>query len=288
MYPVRVYQSGVELPKEGTYFVVAGNGLWKHADTGIINGFVSVDKIGCLDDFPAAEHCSLECKLPKLPSKEVWQIKTFFKKVVEKYHSEANVVLYFNKTLQNYIIYVPPQTVSHAGVRYRKYAFAEETNYLCAGTIHSHCDFGAFHSGVDQKDEENFDGLHITFGHNDRDEFSISASIVLHGRRDSISPLDVLEGIELVGDKYRLLQVAPEIIEVWSKDLDGWMDSINATTQSIRKGDTVAWAGELTAVSFRDICGEGPFTVDSVENQKATIQTKIGLAQFSELLFRKV
>lgn len=36
--------------------------------------------------------------------------------------------------------------------------------YELIGTIHSHCDFAAFHSGVDDADEINFDGLHITVG----------------------------------------------------------------------------------------------------------------------------
>ncbi len=48
MFPVFLYQEGVELPTEGTYFVVAGNGNWLHKDTGIVKAFIPVDKISCL------------------------------------------------------------------------------------------------------------------------------------------------------------------------------------------------------------------------------------------------
>ena len=68
--------------------------------------------------------------------------------------------------------------------------------YLRVGTIHSHCDFGAFHSGTDINDEADFDGLHVTFGHNNRDIFTISASIVVNNIRKSVEPMDFIEGVE--------------------------------------------------------------------------------------------
>ena len=92
-------------------------------------------------------------------------------------------------------------------------------NFLCVGTIHSHCDFGAFHSGTDIGDEEDFDGLHVTFGHNNLVEFSISATIVVNGNRLQVDPLEVLEGIEpVVGKdgKYKFADFAQELVEEWS------------------------------------------------------------------------
>lgn len=47
---------------------------------------------------------------------------------------------------------------------WKEYEKLLNDGYELIGTIHSHCDFAAFHSGVDDADEINFDGLHITIG----------------------------------------------------------------------------------------------------------------------------
>ncbi len=42
MFPVYTYQEGMELPEEGNYYLVSGNGLWLHKDTGIVKAFIPV------------------------------------------------------------------------------------------------------------------------------------------------------------------------------------------------------------------------------------------------------
>ena len=56
----------------------------------------------------------------------------------------------------------------------------------------------------------------------------------------------------------------------------------------IQKGDQVDWAGDLKLVQFRTVCGDGPFEVEEVKNGKVTVITNVGLANFSDKLFRKV
>lgn len=302
MFPVYIYDEQLELPTEGNYFLVSGNGLWLHKDTGIVRAFVPVDNISVLQDLDAKGY--VQCGLPKLPAEHVWRIKTFFKKVVEKHRSEASTSLYFNKTTGEFRIHVPEQKVSHGGVNYKRQAMShqpEMEGFLCVGTIHSHCDFGAFHSGTDIGDEEDFDGLHCTFGHNNLDEFSISASIVVNGFRVKVDPLSVLEGIEPAPDfgdgRYRLPSLAPELEEQWSTGLEGWMENVRGMyfggygTWGVAKffrGDKVKWAGDLSTVTFKTTCGDGPFEVDSAEDGKITIVTKVGLAKFSDKLFERV
>lgn len=53
---------------------------------------------------------------------------------------------------------------------YNEYVDLVQNGYKLYGTIHSHCDFSAFHSGVDDADEKKFDGLHITIGHVKKDQ----------------------------------------------------------------------------------------------------------------------
>lgn len=305
-YPVYVYHEGLELPTEGTYFLIAGNGLWLHKDTGIVKAFVPVDNISVLQDLDVDGF--IQCKLPKLPAKDVWRIKTFFKKVVEQHHSEASTSLFFNKQTNEYKVYVPKQRVSHGGVKYDRSAMThleEMQDFLCVGTIHSHCDFGAFHSGTDIGDEEDFDGLHVTFGNNNLDEFSISACIVVNGYRLQVDPLTVLDGIEPVPSRtgfYKLATLAPELEAEWSTGLDDWMINVSSAATPLQhwwnshkplvvdricRGDEVTWAGNLCTVSFKDMCGEGPFKVEAVADGLITISTKIGLARFNEKLFKK-
>jgi hypothetical protein len=304
-FPVHVYQEGMELPKVGTYYLVAGNGFWLHKDTAIMRGFVPVDNISVLNDFNA--EVEIEWKLPKLPARHVWRIKQFFKRVVEKYRAEAGTVLYYSLAKNDYKVHIPEQQVSYGGVRYKRVGIShleDFHDYLRVGTIHSHCDFGAFHSGTDIGDEEDFDGLHVTFGHNHQDAFSISASVVMNGHRTTVDPVNVLEGITpLTGsDFYTLIDSAHDPVHhEWADGLDKWMSQVQCSYYSwgcydcwrsedrnkIKKGDKVVWAGNMSVNSLRTLMGDGPFEVLFAEQGKIGISTNVGLARFSEKLFKK-
>ena len=301
MFPVYIYKDDLDLPDHGNYYLVAANGFWLHKDTGIVKAFVPVDNISVLEDLDAEGF--VQCLLPKLPAKHVWRIKTFFKNVVAKHHSEASTSLYYNKETKEFRIHVPKQTVSHGGVQYRREALTHiegMENFLCVGTIHSHCDFGAFHSGTDISDEEDFDGLHCTFGHNNLDEFSISATVAVNGIRMLVDPLSVLEGIEPVPGRdgfYKLATLAPELEAEWTVGLDDWMSQVSShqkyswfgrDNEKFRKGDKVTWAGEMSSAGhIKAQCGEGPFEVDSAFDGQVTVMTKVGLARFNEKLFKR-
>ncbi len=290
MFPIHIYEQGMVLPDEGTYYVVAGNGVWLRKDTGIVSGLVKVETISFLDDLFAGHFT--KCNLPKLPAKLVWKIQTFFKRVVEKYHSEACTILFYNKETGDFKVHVPLQTVSHGGVNYQKEAcqqLPEMVGYLMVGTIHSHADFGAFHSGTDVNDEENFDGLHVTFGNNNREDFSISASIVVNGSRLLVDPMTVLEGLEarepFSGATGIFKLLPPE--DEWSEGLDQWLSQVSHSA-FFRKGDKVAFAGNLSTVPFREHCGIGPFEIEDIQGDKLLIKTKIGSVQFRRELFKIV
>jgi len=309
-FPVHIYEEGMELPKEGTYFLVSGNGLWLHKDTGIVRAFVPVSNISVLQELNA--EAWVDCKLPKLPACHVFQIKTFFQKVVEKHRAEASVTLYFSKSEGKYKIHIPRQSVSHGGVHYRRLALTHlegMKDYLRVGTIHSHCDFGAFHSGTDVGDEEDFDGIHCTFGHNDRNEFTISVSMVVNGHRWKVDPCKVLEGIDPARVESRpggfwrrpeqtayftLSPVPDEKKDEWCANIEDWLKKVQAPsffsrlkTDEIAKGDMVEWAGSMSTTSIRTTCGEGPFRVDSVDGDMIIIDTDVGLTRFHKRLLRK-
>ncbi len=133
----------------------------------------------------------------KLSFDQFMQCQRFFLDIFLKYKTEGAVVLYYHPTNKDWKILYPIQVgISGGAVTYiynfdtndklteniielvkddeDKMAAIEEVRqerkqliddgYLKLGTIHSHCDFSAFHSGVDDDDEAGFDGLHITVG----------------------------------------------------------------------------------------------------------------------------
>lgn len=327
MFDVIIYQEGMTLPTEGTFYVVAGDGTWLHKDTGICKCFVPVQSVSFLDDLKGES--SAEVLLPKIPFEHVWKIKEFFRRVVEVHRSEAEVTLYYNSETGDYKIHVPTQEVSYGGVKYKRMGIKhlpEFQGYNEVGTIHSHCDFGAFHSGTDIGDEKDFDGLHITFGHNNLDEFSISASIVVTRFRTEVDPLGRLEGIERAGEEkpqcrdnfYKLVTASDEDKARWNAEVDEWMTKVSKHSYlpwkfgrkkadeswldniilphfslgplvevvKFAKGDKIVWDGETGGILRTEI-GLGPFEVLECIGRKVTISANVGLLTLDDRFFKK-
>lgn len=267
MFPVILMEEGVELPKEGTYYVVASNGIFIRRDVGLFSCLVPVESISFLDELDAENQFT--SSLPKVPLSIVWQIKKFFNAIVEKYHSEANTILYYNRQLDDFRVFVPDQRVSHSGVNYRRQPITRMEGmegYLPVGTIHSHCDFSAFHSGTDDADELNFDGLHCTFGHNNKEEISISASYVFSGKRFKVEPETVLQGVTCTSsspgqrDKFYALEEEPHHSEMprLMIQVGKWMEQVDGSPASeVRLGQRYELGGPMVEYFLRNMQGEG-------------------------------
>jgi hypothetical protein len=292
-----VYDEGVELPKHGTYYVVAGNGFFIRKEAPPIIGFFRVEKIPTLPNLEYKQW--VRSNIPQVPMQHIVRIKEFFRRVVDKFYSEACTVLYYNRSCNDWKVYVPPQVVSHAGVKYRRgqmnVGLPEYDGYLRVGTIHSHCDFGSFHSGTDVNDEMDFDGIHGTFGHNDKDDFSITASIVINGQRMEVDPLWLFDGIKMQGGDRYALCAAKEHQEFWIKNVDEWMSKITGASSehadTICEKDRVIWVGNESSVMdfMRTEIGEGPFEVVGVEGDYLYLSTNCpDVIRLSKNLFKKV
>jgi len=231
--PIFVLDEDVELPESGNYYVVASNGVFLHKDNGLMNTTVKVDGPSPLNEYRGKTE--INHSLAKLSPDLCFKVKTFFAEVVAKRRAESCVILFYNPELREYVIVVPQQAVSHSGVLYRRAGLtymSELAGYVPVGTIHSHCDFAAFHSGTDRHDEEDWDGLHVTFGHNDKDIFTITASLVMNGKRNSIDPTTVLEGITLVDDdKYTLVDQPDDFVESAKTEVAGWLSQITSYSE---------------------------------------------------------
>jgi len=128
----------------------------------------------------------------------------------------SNVEIDHSKS--EYVLVYPKQIVTASSVGYGEEATGvtiEETlqefkrkdpqidgdsgyRYFKVGSIHSHPHFNAFHSSVDDSDEFDWPGLHLTIGDIMHKNFEISASIILQNTRFKLDPCDIIDGIEKV------------------------------------------------------------------------------------------
>jgi len=187
-FPIYHMKKGIQLPETGMYFVIGSNGIFVHKPSKIGRSLVPVEGISFLERVPSF----IMPSLPKLPKRVVCQAVAFFRQVFHTHRSEAGVVIYYNADQKDFILWCPRQKVSSGSCDYDRNDSGQNEpalrGYNIVGTIHSHCDFQAFHSGVDVSDEELYDGLHITIGNVDKDAFSMCSSFVQHKTREVVEP----------------------------------------------------------------------------------------------------
>jgi len=189
---------GSKLPNDDIFYIIAKDGIFLKKTMGLIDSIIKVDKISILNDIK--EDATL--KIEKIPAMSFSKIVKFYKDIYNKYRSEAVVLLHYNENKKWFKLQIPNQNVSHGSAIYENRKTIE--NYQLIGTIHSHGSMSAFHSSVDDNDERNFDGLHITVGRVDEFNLDISCSIVVNGKRFIVSPLNYIEGITIVPSSMQL------------------------------------------------------------------------------------
>lgn len=213
MFPVYVYEKGKELPNDGFYYVIAKNGAFVHKETDMCSMFVPAPRFE--EEKMQELDARITFKFPKLPFAIFWQALYFFRKVWDTHKGEAEVNIYYHPGTREYALCCHEQEVSGGGVHYGKEDLSDAAQrealqkfrkdsgewgnskgYRKVGSIHSHCNFSAFHSATDIHDEEDFDGVHITLGHVDCEAISISASLVANATRFKVNPDDVIANIQ--------------------------------------------------------------------------------------------
>ena len=192
-FPILIARTGQEQAPQGedTYYLVGRNGTFLHKRTGIVEALVSVPDIPQL----AFVETWAELDVPRIPLALFAQIWHFFREIYKKMHSEAVALLFYDESTRQWFVDIPEQQVQGAGVHYDDRA--QKDGCVKAGTIHSHCDFQAGHSGGDQHDERHFDGLHITIGHVPSDHPTVSVCVAVNGHRFMKSVDDYLEGVHM-------------------------------------------------------------------------------------------
>lgn len=260
------------LPRKGEFYIFARNGIFFHKgsvnpiDPGLIESTTKVEREDCpkaiLQAFDALTKGDLQdcqayagIKLVSMPHDIALTCQMFFARVFGQYRAEAELQIYYSPARQEYRLVCPKQEVSGAAVRYELESSILDGEYRRAGTIHSHCDFSAFHSGTDTADEEYEDGLHITFGHVNGPAnglpMSIVSTVVSNGSRFPLNPTDVIEGIadsqpegqsnerkgRVYSDHfYRMTPGDAALVERINQQIDEWMPNVRPMSFGFKKG----------------------------------------------------
>jgi len=194
MFNVVVNDGTQELPDDDIYYIVAKEGIFLKKKIGVMESIAPVKNISILQSVNTMARMYIN----PLPAQYGAKVLEFFKAVFEKFGGEAIVLLFYNEKTGKYKVVPPTQKVTAAACDYNRGVTVE--GFTMIGTIHSHANFSAFHSGVDDADEKTFDGLHITYGNVMSEEFSLSASIVANGSRFIVNPEDYMLGLSKTKD----------------------------------------------------------------------------------------
>jgi hypothetical protein len=130
---------------------------------------------------------------PKIPSLLFSKILGFFEAVRLKHKTEAAVLLAFENGCWD--VLVPEQAVTGASVKYKI-----STGRRIAGSCHSHPGFSASFSRTDEKDEADFDGIHIVVADSGFVRPEVSVAAVVSGRRIELDVEDIVEGFDNQSD----------------------------------------------------------------------------------------
>lgn len=209
--PIRINQF-VELKKDQTvlelpvvdvpYYVVAQEGLFlrKHNVLGEATLKVTTmpKSIGKMGNAVGWHHWAA----PPIPPELCAQIVDFFRRIWDKHKAEAEVLLTARcetnpetglYVIKEWRVFVPTQKVSGGAVQ----SVFEPTHiakgHLIVGTMHSHCNFSAFHSGIDTADADKMDGVHFTIGHVDKDTPEVVSMVATNGVRVTYKPEDLAD-----------------------------------------------------------------------------------------------
>jgi len=208
------------LPEPGLpYFVATQDGLYLAKKTVLGKSITPFrEKLNHLKAFPKDyEGGCFWWDAPKVPAKIMAKTIKFFTEVYNKEKSEAEVLILYNDQSKHFFLMVPEQECTGASVHSKTDGARIHKGWQIIGTIHSHCDFNAFHSGTDDADADKLNGLHITIGDLITSGPTFAAMVSINGIKFHYNIEEVAE-----------IENLPEVtIPDW------WMDQIKHTNTII-------------------------------------------------------
>jgi len=194
MFKVVLNDGQNEMPEDDVYYIIGKEGVYLKKKLGVMESLAPVKNISILESVTSMAKMHIN----PIPGKWIAKVMGFFKAVYEEHRSEAIVLLFYDAETGKHKIIPPVQKVAGASCDYDKGITIEGMTMI--GTIHSHGNMSAFHSGIDDSDEKHFDGLHITLGDLDEEYPSISSSIVANGFRVMVEPDEYIGDLILMSE----------------------------------------------------------------------------------------
>ncbi len=183
-------------PHSSLFYELASNSAFIHERTDLWDSVTEASEVRGLKP----GKCSLRLKMPPIPRLLIREIVQFFAWIYKEHGTEVAVLLSYNLQKKLYAPVVPEQVTTHGSIHYNLQNITLKDGYLLVGSLHSHCDFGAFHSGIDEHDEADFDGIHVTFGkfsdEKGANSFEASIEAAIRGTRFVLDPVYWLSGVK--------------------------------------------------------------------------------------------
>lgn len=175
------------------YFVIGGMRRYIHKKMHFGNVLVPVDKIDTLPDLPENWKAFAWFDIPPIPAEMIGQAWGFFRSIYNQRKSEAMLDIYYHRE-HGYRFFIPPQIASGGGVRCIRNPEHIQIGWRHVGTMHSHCNMSAFHSGTDKHDADEHDGIHFTIGKVTSNPAEIAVMASANGVKWDLELKDVTEG----------------------------------------------------------------------------------------------
>ena len=182
---------------ESPYYVIGKAKRYLHKRLHFGRVLIPVTDTPEMNDLPPTWGGFLWQEVPPIPAVLLGKAWSFFRMAWNRHKSEAMLDIYYHPD-HGYTLFAPPQTASMGGVKCVRNPEHIKAGYRHVGTIHSHCNFGAYHSGTDTHDAEGHDGVHITIGNVDKNPPQYATMLVANNVKWDINLTEILEGeIEL-------------------------------------------------------------------------------------------
>lgn len=191
-----------DLPESNVpYYVVAKEGLYLYKQTAIgpclLPQKTDVSSMNSMGEYKGGYFLH---KAPDVPAHIMSQALDFFRQVYDLRKAEAEVFILLNQETEEFRLFIPWQVTSHGGVDsiYDEADIPE--NFTIIGTIHSHCDFSAFHSSTDMGDASDFNGLHITIGHVNTNAPSFDQMVMINKLKFTYKSVSSVADVSKLGE----------------------------------------------------------------------------------------
>jgi hypothetical protein len=177
------------------YYVIAKEGVFLYKTTSLGDTIVPFDDM--FKHLPSLgkgiEKGCFWWGAPKIPAAIMAKTIKFFTEVYKRQATEVEVVILYNDVSKHFFLAVPEQECSGASVKSKTDTIKLHRGWAMIGTIHSHCDFGAFHSGTDDSDADKINGIHITIGDLITGTRSYATMVAINGTKFHYDPPVVVD-----------------------------------------------------------------------------------------------